>query len=78
MSQARSSQVHGVGDDWLVYVVPADHADPDGIGAELKARGWQRRGGARVSVEGMEGAHVYVRLTEAAAARKAQEAQADE
>ena len=69
--QARTGTVHGVSGDFLAYVVPADHPDPDALGERLKALGYARRGGRAVSVEGMPGAQVWVKLTPAARARRA-------
>lgn len=69
--QARTGTVHGVSGDYLAYVVPADHPDPDALGERLKVLGYARRGGRAVSVEGMPGAQVWVKLTPAARARRA-------
>ena len=69
--QARTGTVHGVSGDFLAYVVPADHPDPDALGERLKELGYARRGGRAVSVEGMPGAQVWVKLTPAARARRA-------
>jgi len=60
--QSRSGTVHGVGEDYLVYVVPADHDDPAGIAERLTAKGYKRRAGRAVSVEGMPGAQVWAKL----------------
>jgi hypothetical protein len=78
--QARTGTVHGVSGDYLAYVVPADHPEPDALGARLKELGYSRRGGRSVSVEGMPGAQVWVKLTPAAKAQraKAKAAKADE
>ena len=62
--QVRAGTVRGVGEGYLVRVVPSDHADPEAMSAALKSKGYRRRGGRAVSVEGMPGAIVFVKRKE--------------